>query len=55
MADTLKPGARLGRYLIIRRVGGGGMGIVYRGQDTELNRPVALKVYRRICANTLTI
>lgn len=44
MADTLKPGARLGRYLIIRRVGGGGMGIVYRGQDTELNRPVALKV-----------
>jgi serine/threonine-protein kinase len=43
-ADALKPGTRLGRYLIIRRVGGGGMGIVYRGQDTELNRPVALKV-----------
>lgn len=42
--DRLEPGARLDRYLIVHQVGGGGMGVVYRAQDTELNRPVALKV-----------
>lgn len=35
---------RLGRYEIERRLGAGGMGIVFKGMDTELNRPVAIKV-----------
>ncbi len=35
---------RLGRYEIERVVGSGGMGIILKGFDTELNRPVAIKV-----------
>ncbi len=35
---------RLGRYEIERMIGAGGMGIVLKGFDTELNRPVAVKV-----------
>jgi eukaryotic-like serine/threonine-protein kinase len=35
---------RLGRYEIERMIGSGGMGIVFKGFDTELNRPVAIKV-----------
>lgn len=35
---------RIGRYDIERFVGAGGMGIVFKGFDTELNRPVAIKV-----------
>jgi serine/threonine protein kinase len=35
---------RLGRYEIERLIGSGGMGVVFKGFDTELNRPVAIKV-----------
>jgi hypothetical protein len=34
---------RLGRYEIEQLIGAGGMGIVLKGFDTELNRPVAIK------------
>ncbi len=42
--ETLEPGSMVGRYLTLSRVGVGGMGVVYRAHDTELNRTVALKV-----------
>ncbi len=35
---------RLGRYEIEQVIGAGGMGIVLKGFDAELNRPVAIKV-----------
>jgi len=35
---------RLGRYEIERMIGAGGMGVVFKGFDSELNRPVAIKV-----------
>ena len=40
----LKPGDRLGPYEIVRLVGAGGFGSVYRALDPRLSRPVAIKV-----------
>ena len=41
---TIAPGSRLGQYEIVSLIGGGGMGLVYKAQDTRLKRPVALKL-----------
>ena len=41
---SLTPGTRVGRYEIVALIGAGGMGEVYRANDTELGRPVAAKV-----------
>jgi serine/threonine protein kinase/tetratricopeptide (TPR) repeat protein len=43
-AATLSPGAAVGRYIIVRPIGRGGMGVIYLGSDPRLNRSVALKM-----------
>lgn len=40
----LAPGTRLGRYLVIERIGEGAMGVVYKAYDSVLDRRVALKL-----------
>ena len=42
--ESFPIGYRLGRYIIIKRLGEGGMGLVYSAYDPELQRRVALKV-----------
>ena len=39
---ALKPGTMLGPYEILAQIGAGGMGEVYKGLDTRLNRDIAI-------------
>ena len=41
--STTSPGSRLGPYELAGLLGAGGMGEVYRGRDTRLDRAVAIK------------
>jgi len=42
--EELGAGAQIGRYLVIRRLGAGAMGVVYAAYDPKLDRKVALKL-----------
>lgn len=48
---TLQAGCHVGRYEVASLIASGGMGDVYRARDTQLDRPVALKV---LSANLLS-
>ncbi len=50
--DRLVPGGRVQHFQIVRQLGQGGMGVVFEGFDTHLQRKVALKQLRaEIAAN----
>src|SRR5215510_16405893 len=41
---SIAPGSRIGPYEVTSQLGAGGMGIVFRARDTQLQRDVALKL-----------
>src|SRR5215510_2876391 len=52
---SLGPGTRLGPYEIVTPLGAGGMGEVYKANDTRLDRTVAIKVLPSHVSDDLTL
>ena len=54
LRDSLLPTHLSGKFAVDRRIGAGGMGVVYKGHDLTLDRIVALKTLPRLSAGEAT-
>ena len=54
LRDSLLPTHLAGKFAVDRRIGAGGMGVVYKGHDLTLDRAVALKTLPRLSAGEAT-
>src|SRR6478672_13061525 len=51
LAETLPGRTLASRYKLESRIGSGGFAIVFRGMHTEIQRPVAVKIFRPQAGN----
>lgn len=55
LSSSLETGVEIGDFRIARRLGAGGMGIVYQAEQISLKRPVALKVLGQALTRTVDV
>ncbi len=54
-SDSVPGNVVLGHFKVLRRIGAGGMGHVFLAEDTQLRRPVALKILKPSTANDVAL